>query len=474
MSATKSEDLQSNEKTREVKVRRTKAGFEPYQVKRNLPSSVLESKTTQSPSRSSSKGSSDSKSRKSSEEKDRRHSSSSSRSRDRKSSQSKSNQSTTFPKQSEKSSKGKSSTPSKKNDERKDDSQHKVVEKKEKPKLTKEQEEKLRQKTLGLSILECPCSLTPSENCTDCSPIAEKKEMVSQDVRLNETPEKIEKSEGSVIDTKFLVASPRALPKEKSALDSDNEELEPSNQSVDNLLSNDYSNNNTSSMTHDEINSLFTNVKKDGDRHSSVSGNSDLFVSEEGLSNSAITISSSSDNDSSQKINVEHENTHSRKGSKNSDSSSHHPRQRNVLSSIQSILIENKSLDTKTKSPTRTNNNDNSSSDRRKEDRNSQKESNRKQRRDSNKKKQNKRESNKSKNDNTETIGDSTNSKHSPSGILTLPQDCQSELHNDKHLKDSSPQIKQVHFVVSGKLFYSIFLDKREHNENLSFFSRQF
>ena len=239
-SVAKSEENQSTDKTKEVKVRRTKAGFEPYQVKKKLSISTLLESKTQSPSRSSSKGSSESKSRKSSEEKDRRHSSASrsNHSRDRKSSQSKSNQNNTS-KQSEKSDKNKrkpasSSTRSNKEEVEQKSNKTKSPLKPEKPKLTKEEEERMKKKNLGLSILECPCSLSPSDNCDDCSPTAVKENNQNQNNNLNVDSEKNDQT-GSVIDTKFLIASPRALQKEKSVLDSDNEEDTSLMESMDNI-----------------------------------------------------------------------------------------------------------------------------------------------------------------------------------------------------------------------------------------------
>ena len=455
-SVAKSEDNQSTDKTKEVKVRRTKAGFEPYQVKKKLSISLLESKT-QSPSRSSSKGSSESKSRKSSEEKDRRHSSASrsNHSRDRKSSQSKSNQNNT--KQSDKNKRKPSSSSTRSNKEEVEQKSNKTKSplKPEKPKLTKEEEERMKKKNLGLSILECPCSLSPSDNCDDCSPTAVKENSQNQNNNLNVDSEKNDQT-GSVIDTKFLIASPRALQKEKSVLDSDNEEDTSLMESMDNIP---HQNSNTINltMTHDEINTMFTAADGKKDRHSSVSGNSDLLFSEEDYdsnkSNSVITVSSCSDTESNSKVNGDREGVH-RKHSKEGDSKGYYsqPRQRNVLSNIQSILNENKSLDSKSKSPARNHSNDTSSSVDRKRDRNSQKDSkrdSRKRKDNNNKKKQGKRDSSKLKNN----YGSSDDIPHKHSGgMLTLPQDCQEQMQTERDLKDSSPQTRQVHFEISGKL----------------------
>ena len=321
----------------------------------------------------------------------------------------------------------------------------------------------MKKKTLGLSILECPCSLSSSESCADCSPTASKENSCVESETLNVDTEKNDQT-SSVIDTKFLIASPRALHKEKSALDSDNEESTPLIGSIDNI-SNGHSNNNNSAMTHDEINSLFNNATKDGgDRHSSVSDNSDLFVFEEELfsnkSNSIITINSASDTSSNPNVNMVSEGVH-RKQSKDNDSKAHHqPRKKNVLSSIQSILNENKSLDAKSKSfPALKHNNNTPSSNERKKERNSQKDSkkdSRKRKDSNNKKKQKQRDLSKSKNkyDSTEDVSH----KHA-GGILPLPQGCQEQMQlEQRHLKESSPQTKQVHFVISGKFCILFFL----------------
>lgn len=468
-SVAKSEENQSTDKTKEVKVRRTKAGFEPYQVKKKLSISLLESKN-QSPSRSSSKGSSDSKSRKSSEEKDRRHSSASrsNHSRDRKSSQSKSNQNSTS-KQSDKSDKTKRKSTTKSNKEEVEQKSNKTKSpvKQEKPKLTKEEEERMKKKNLGLSILECPCTLTSPVNCDDYSPTSTQENNQNQSNNLIVDTEKNDQT-GSVIDTKFLIASPRALQKEKSVLDSDNEEDTSLMESMDNISHPNSNNNNNISMTHDEINTMFT-AAADGkkDRGSSVSGNSDLFVSEEDFesnkSNSVITISSCSDTESNSKVNNDSEGAQ-RKQSRDSDSKGHHhqPRQRNVLSNIKSILNENKSLDAKSldakskSSPARSHSNDTSSPVEKKRERNSQKDSKRdsRKRKDSNnKKKQGKRDSSKLKNNYGSS--DDIPRKHS-GGILTLPQDCQEKMQTEqRELKiESSPLTRQVHFEISGRLIF--------------------
>lgn len=458
----KSEEIQSTDKTKEVKVRRTKAGFEPYQVKKKLSISLLESKT-QSPNRSSSKGSADNKSRKSSEEKDRRHSSASRshHNRDRKSSQSKSSQISSS-KQSDKTDKTKkkpslSTTKSNKEEVEQKSNRAKSLVKQEKPKLTKEEEERIKKKNLGLSILECPCSLSSSENCDDCSPTAAKEKSQNGSNHLAVDTENNDQT-GSVIDTKFLIASPRALQKEKSVLESDNEEETSLMESMDNIP-HKITNTNHVSMTHDEINTMFTATDGKKDRLSSVSGNSDLFVSEEDFdsnkSNSVITISSCSDTESNSKVNNAGEGVQ-RKQSRDSESKGHHyqPRQRNVLSNIQSILNENKSLDKKSKSsPARNHSNVASLPVDRKRERNPQKDSkrdSRKRKDNNNKKKQGKRDSSKLKNNYGSF--DDIPQKHS-GGILTLPQDCQEQLQTEqRELKESSPQTRQVHFDISGKL----------------------
>jgi len=76
----RSEDASPNEKTRDAKVRRTKAGYEPYQVKKKHTIPLID---TKSPNRTTQKGSpKENKSRKTSDEKERRNSRSHSSSKD--------------------------------------------------------------------------------------------------------------------------------------------------------------------------------------------------------------------------------------------------------------------------------------------------------------------------------------------------------------------------------------------------------
>ena len=143
-------------------------------------------------------------------------------------------------------------------------------------------EEKLKKKTLGLSILECPCSMSPTEGCSDCSPNSQlensnQRQEDNSAIEKNNLDVNTSKKEHdvSIIDTKFLIASPRNLHKEKSVLESDNELDDPLNESI-NDFSNDPFGDGESMLTNDEINAIFKTASKD----TALSGNSEPFLEE--------------------------------------------------------------------------------------------------------------------------------------------------------------------------------------------------
>jgi len=392
---------------------------------------------TKSPNRTTQKGSpKENKSRKTSDEKERRNSRSHSSSKDTHSSNYYNNK------------KGHQSKPRHKNENQRRSDNKKLkpvvdlVEKNQKMKKVGTEnlkvvkivdEEKLKQKALGLSILECPCSMSPTEGCSDCSPDSKKDNSTVANNNLNVNTSKKEQ-DGSVIDTKFLIASPRNLHKEKSVLESDTEIDGPLNGSIDGL-SNDPFGENESSLTPDEVNAMFKNVEN---KDTSVNRNreemtNDGYGSQSGDSN--LTISSSSDAGSNKRLSEI--GTSCRKSRESEMRSRLPPKQRNVLSSIKSILNENKTLDAKS-----TVNNENKrhpkSNDReKKKEKNNQRQDKRPSKSES-RRNRHRKESSKRK-DYLKAENSSAQPK-STGGILNIPLDHQDQIQLNR----------QVHFGAEG------------------------
>ena len=294
------------------------------------------------------------------------------------------------------------------------------------------------------------------DGCNDCSPHASKenspvtkKETTTQpvvdslavgvEIDTNEDKE-------SVIDNKFLVASPRTMHKEKSVLDSDTEEnFEASSSEC--MAVDAVTENGDNCLSHNEINAMFGRLAVEGNRGGT---SSEPNFSEEGnitRSDSVISVSSSSDpGEPAYRKRTDAENRQ-----RNA------PKQRNILSSIHTILNENKTLDSKAKTNTRQQQNSKQ---------NNQNQSKEDARKSGKGKNENKKKTRNSKKDNSRKSQSGPDEQGSArnAGLLKLPANYQ-EQHGTPEDKEIVNVERHVHFDILSMLIKK-YLSTLKHRTN--------
>lgn len=507
------EEKKSDGSTREGKVRKTKAGFEPYQVRKKV--SVVQDEqhnkgTPGERSRTSSRSSTSGDRRHSSSASDRRsnsqgdhkqaspgdrasnkkHHGHKNRKQDRNYQKKNADSDCSSPK-SPNHTPMKNHIPKEKDPNSRQSSTGKTTNdnlvQRNEQNGEKEDSRKHKQKVLGHSLLECPCACALPEGCDGCSPNPKSTNPVKPESDQNQDQLNIEQG---VIDTKFLVASPVTVHKERSVLESESEGecgYSDTMEHFDNIVNQSPSNQSPSKpMTHDEINALFTNAAGKAVPQVTIHENSLVEKLNESTneidkdstgSMTHISISSSSEPSNSRKSSLENE--------KDSDSSvprkqhtkpqneikQKQPRQRNVLNNIVTILNENKNLDNNTRQKTQGSNQKGS----RKSEENRDKNQNYKSRNDrrNSRKQQTKMESRRTSNQKSNDRGKSDQVKHEENdsqpkdtqkrgGVISLPDpnyisNSVEEKNRDSHATPS-PSIKHVHFSAEGLEFFFIII----------------